>query len=377
MQHRKVGALFEKLGPRTSVAADGTVTATSVAPVRLCEMTANVAYARTLKPLLPPSAFLPARSRLLWLPLHLGVIGLSMYLIAAHRVAWPLIPLLSLCIGMSFAGITFLAHETLHGTVVRGRRLRHAVGWIGFLPFVLSPRLWTAWHNRVHHGHANHPERDPDAYPTLQTYERSRAVRIAMQLAPGNSRWAGVTPLLFGFSIHSAHMLLRARRSRYLTPTEHRWALLETAVGVALWSTLALQWGMVSFLFMYLLPLFAANAIVMGFILTNHSLSPLTDQNDPLLNSLSVTLPPFLEWLTLRFGFHVEHHIFPSMSSRHAPAVRALLRTHWPERYQSMSLPSALLRLHRTARVYKDHFTVVDPRTGRECSTLTPLGSTR
>jgi fatty acid desaturase len=114
----------------------------------------------------------------------------------------------------------------------------------------------------------------------------------------------------------------------------------------------------------------------MGFILTNHSLSPMTDQNDPLLNSLSVTLPPLLEWLTLRFGFHVEHHIFPSMSSRHAPAVRAILRTHWPERNQSMSLRRALLRLHRTARVYKDHYTVVDPRTGREGSTLTPLGST-
>jgi fatty acid desaturase len=335
---------------------------------------AAVSYARELKPLLPSGAFSPARSRLLWLPVHLAVLGVSMCAIAAHWVAWPFVPVLSLCIGMSFAGITFLAHETLHGAVVRRRLLRRVIGWIGFLPFVLSPRLWTAWHNSVHHGHANHPERDPDAYPTLETYERSRAVRVAMDVAPGNNRWTGVLPFFFGFSIHSAHVLICARRWGYLSKAEHRWALLETACGIGLWTALAIHVGLVSFLFVYLLPLLVANAIVMGFILTNHSLSPMTEQNDPLLSALSVTLPPVLEWLTLRFGYHVEHHIFPSMSSRHAPAVRALLRTRWPERYQSMSLPRALRLLHRTARVYKDPYTFVNPRTGREWPTLAPSG---
>ena len=334
----------------------------------------TAAYAREIRPLLQNGVFLPARSRLLWLPFHLTVIALSTYAIATHSVSWWIVPLFSLCIGMGFAGITFLAHETLHGSVVRQSRLRDVIGWIGFLPFVISPVLWKAWHNRVHHGHTNHPELDPDAYPTLETYEGSRAVRVAMDLAPGNSRWTGIIPLLFGFTIHSAHVLLRARRWGYLTRAEHRRALLETGLGIALWTALAINVGWVSFLFVYLLPLLVANAIVMGFILTNHSLSPMTAQNDPLLNSLSVTLPGVLEWLTLRFGYHVEHHIFPSMSSRHAPAVRALLRSRWPGRYQSMSLPRALLMLHRTPRVYKDHCTVVNPRTSRECRTLTPTG---
>jgi fatty acid desaturase len=295
-----------------------------------------------------------------------------MYVIATSGVAWPFLPALSLCIGMSFAGITFLAHETLHGAVVRDQRLRHVIGWLGFLPFVVSPRTWNAWHNRVHHGHTNHPDLDPDAYPTLEAYEGNRAVRVAMDLAPGNSRWTGLIPLLFGFSIHSSHVLIRARRWGYLARSEHRRALLETGLGVVLWSALAISVGLSSFLFMYGLPLLVANSIVMGFILTNHSLSPMTARNDPLLNSLSVTLPSFLEFLTLRFGYHVEHHIFPSMSSRHAPAVRTLLCDRWPERYQTMPLVHALLRLHRTPRVYKDPCTVIDPRTSRQCATLTP-----
>ena len=335
-------------------------------------MTTPVSYARALKPLLPSGAFAPARSRLLWLPAHLAVIIPSMWAAASGVAPWPLLPVFSLCIGLSFAGLTFLAHETLHGAVVRGRRLRHAVGWIGFSHFLVSPRLWNAWHNRVHHAHANHPERDPDAYPTLETYEADRWVRRALELAPGNGRWTGLFALFFGFSIHSAHMLLVSRRRGYLTAPEHRRALLETGLAVALWTALGVSVGLVSFVFVYVLPLLVANAVVMGFILTNHSLSPMAPHNDPMLSSLSVTLPPILEWATLRFGYHVEHHIYPSMSSRHAPAVRELLRERWPGRYQSLPLGKALLLLHRTPRVYKDHYTVVDPGTNRECRTLEP-----
>jgi fatty acid desaturase len=110
----------------------------------------------------------------------------------------------------------------------------------------------------------------------------------------------------------------------------------------------------------------------MSFILTNHSLSPRVEINDPLVSGLSVTTPRWIDWLTLRFGFHVEHHLFPGMSSRHAWRVRELLRRQWPERYQSMSLLAALRRLHCTARVYKTSTTLFDPRTGAEFPTLLP-----
>jgi hypothetical protein len=49
----------------------------------------HTGYARELKPLLPTGVFEPARSRLLWLPVHLAVIALSMYAIATRAVGWP------------------------------------------------------------------------------------------------------------------------------------------------------------------------------------------------------------------------------------------------------------------------------------------------
>ena len=54
---------------------------------------------------------------------------------------------------------------------------------------------------------------------------------------------------------------------------------------------------------------------------------------------------------------------------------REILRRRWPQRYKSMPLRSALAALHRTARVYKDAVTLVDPRTGQEFPTLMPGSS--
>jgi fatty acid desaturase len=327
-------------------------------------------YARELRPALPADAFAPARSRLIWLPVHTLVIASAITAIATAAVHLPVAVALSLVIGASFAGLTFVAHETLHGGIVRGRRMRHAVGWFCFMPFVLSPRLWVAWHNRVHHGNTGLAGADPDAYPTLAEYEGSRHVRVATDhFSLGRWHLGGALTLLLGFTIQSAQMLAGAAKFG-MTARERRLALLETVLSATFWCAIALGIGFVPFVFAFLLPLVVANVIVMAFIITNHSLSPLTKVNDPLVNSLSVTAPRWVEWVTLRFGFHVEHHLFPAMSSRRAPEVRALLRTRFPGRYQSMSLVRALYTIARTGRVYKDDTTLLDPRTGHEWPTL-------
>jgi hypothetical protein len=110
----------------------------------------------------------------------------------------------------------------------------------------------------------------------------------------------------------------------------------------------------------------------MTFIMTNHNLSPLTPVNDPLVNSLSVTLPRPLEWLTLNFGYHTEHHLFPTASTRHGRAIRDAICTRYPERYQTMPLGTALVQLYNTARVYQDHVTLVDPPSGKTWPALVP-----
>jgi len=329
------------------------------------------AYVATLKPELPPQAFEPARSRLLWLPVHATVLAAGILGILQHRVPVLLLPVVSLVMGLSFAGLAFLGHETLHGAIVRNHRLRYLVGFVGFLPFTVSPRLWIAWHNLMHHGNANKPGVDPDAYPTLDEHRASALVRMSTDyLGVGRGRLRGLTSLGIGFTAHSAHQLFAAGPRGTLPRRELVLAWLETLAGLVAWLALLPLLGGVGFLFAYVLPLMVGNAIVMAYIFTNHSLSPHTRVNDPLANSLSVTVPRWVDFVTLRFGFHVEHHLFPWMSSRHAPLVRKLVLERWPERYQSMPFWRALLLIHRTPRVYVDDETLLDPETGERVATL-------
>jgi fatty acid desaturase len=342
----------------------------STSPMELLTISA---YAREVRPLLPGGAFAPARSRALWIPVHYAIIAALAWALASQRVPWPLWPVAALVIGFCMAGVTFVGHEALHGGVVRGRRSIRVIGWLGFLPFVVSPQLWMAWHNRVHHNHCAQPGIDPDMYPTLHEYQTQPAARImADYFGIGRQRFVGALSLLFGFTGQSLQMLFKARRAGVLAPRLHRRAILETAAGIAVWTAVGFLVGPRVFVFVFVLPLIVANTIVMTFIMTNHNLSPLSPVNDPLVNSLSVRLPRLLEWLTLDFGFHVEHHLFPTMSTRQGRVVRQLLRARFPERYQSLPLHTAIRQLHRTARVYRDDTTLIDPHTGETWPTLQP-----
>lgn len=326
-----------------------------------------------MKGALPPDVHAPATSRLWWLPIHVAVIALGIAALGAGWLPLSLAWIASLVIGLSFAGLTFLAHETLHGAVVHGRSWQAVIGGASFLPFCISPKAWIAWHNRRHHGHTQQAGVDPDSFPTEQVYRGSRLTRFMIDRV-GASRGApgGVFALLFGFTIQSTQVLLGSHASGLLTQRERNLALLYTAFAWSAWLSLGLWFGWVPLVFGFVLPLVVANAIVMGHILTNHSLSPLGDVNDPLLNSLSVTLPRWASWLTLGFGYHVEHHLFPWMSTRHAKAVKALVLSRWPERYQSMPLARALWAVYRTPRVYADRTTLIAGRTGRCWPTLMP-----
>lgn len=334
-------------------------------------LVARSTYVGDVRPHLPAGAFERATSRLIWLPVAIAVAAVSAIAIADRWLPLYLAPLLSLAIGASFAVMAFVTHEVLHGAIVPGRHWQRMLGWIGFAPFALSPMLWTRWHNRTHHSAANHID-DPDRYPTLEEYQTMRGARVLVDgFSPGGKRWRGVLTLALGFTGQSTMVLASSVRRGIMTARERRIAVVESLLGIAVWATVAFLVGPLAFVFVYVIPLMIANACVMSFILTNHSLNPVVTIDDPLASGLTVTMWRPMEWLTLNFGYHVEHHLFPSMSTRHARTVRAVLQERWAKNYQSMSLFKALWKLHRSARVYKDATTLIDPMTGTEFPTLT------
>ena len=114
-----------------------------------------------------------------------------------------------------------------------------------------------------------------------------------------------------------------------------------------------------------------ANVLQMSYIATNHLLCDETcDVNDPLANSLSVSVPRWLGWLHLNFGNHIEHHIFPYMNPQNSPAVRAAIENRYGARYRSLPILKAIQLLYRTPQVHLNQKELVDLNSGEVYSTL-------
>jgi fatty acid desaturase len=125
-------------------------------------------------------------------------------------------------------------------------------------------------------------------------------------------------------------------------------------------------------LFVYVVPLLAANAITMSYIATNHHLNSLTSINDTLANTLSVRSIGWLETLHFHFGYHVEHHLFPTVSGRHTPVIRDLLVRLYGERYLSLPHLRALRLIYTRPKIHQTADTLIDPQTQHVFHTLAP-----
>src|SRR2546423_15169268 len=102
-----------------------------------CSVVANLpraSYVQVLRRDLSERAFDRAPSRLAFVPAQLAIIVAGTLAIALGWIPWFVVPLVSLAIGASFAGMTFVAHELLHGGLVKNKYAQYAIGWLGLLP---------------------------------------------------------------------------------------------------------------------------------------------------------------------------------------------------------------------------------------------------
>jgi fatty acid desaturase len=330
-------------------------------------------YAREVRAHLPPEVFQPAPGRLLWLPVHLAIIAALGAYVVVVAPPWYLALLAAVVAGHSWGCLGFLAHEALHHGLTRNRTLERVAGTLGFAIMCLSPTLWMAWHNQAHHGNTGRPVADPDGFGRLGFWRKNAVVRALESLSPGSGLKRSAMFLPIWFSLHSFLVLVfHSERNRYYARISRRTVYLEAGSMLALWLGLLALVGPWSFLFVYGVPLLVANTLIMSYIATNHFLNPLTETNDPLANTLSVTSPRWLEWLHLQFGYHVEHHLFPTLSGRHAPRVRAVLIRLYGERYLTMPHARALRLLYTRPKLHDGYDTLVDPRTMATFQALAP-----
>ena len=92
-------------------------------------------YINAIRHELPPEVFRRVPWRLLWIPLHLGLIALGWWAVIELDPHWSLKLCASLVIGHSFACLSFLGHELLHDSMIRRGPLQSFLGWICFLHY--------------------------------------------------------------------------------------------------------------------------------------------------------------------------------------------------------------------------------------------------
>lgn len=263
-----------------------------------------------------------------------------------------------LCLAHSV--LVFLAHEAMHGSISSNKQVQNFIGFIGMLPFMVSPTLWRQWHNKNHHGHTNAGNRDPDSFGTLDRYERVKSTRFVTKLAPGSGHWLSYFFLFYWFTFHGQVVLWIQSALLYDFRTLNRKkAIFETGLMFAYWAGLAYIAGPYLSILMIAIPMIVANFTIMSYIATNHFLMP--QDPHPLLNSMGVTTLPILDMLHLNFSHHIEHHLFPTMNWKNFPALRKYLKERFPEVYLAPNHKRAISMLYKTPRIYQDDQTLCDP----------------
>lgn len=321
-------------------------------------------YRRELMPHLGPEVFKPNLDRLVWF-FVCATAGLSAFFaIVILNPAWPIKIALGIFIGICNGIIGFATHELLHGSVTKSERLQSIFGFFGLMPYVISPTYWKYVHNRLHHGKTQQTIRDPDAFPTLRIYKNSKFVQAIFPFTPGSGRKRSYLYFFFWLSFHEfvAQIYLRFRNGIF-DAMNHRRVTIELSSQILILGALLWIAGPSNWLYVMILPIAAQNYMLMSYISTNHNLSPLTSDNDPLVNSLTVTSHPVIEFFTLNFGYHVEHHLFPTVSAKHAKKIHKELVSKFPDTYKFMPKGEAMKKLYQTARIYKNSTTLIHPET--------------
>ena len=244
---------------------------------------------------------------LLYIPIVAGMYFLATWMNHVSH-PWYLMLLGSLELSVLVSAAVFLAHEVLHGSVVKSKLLQDLAGYIGFAPFLVSPYLWRFWHNKAHHGHTNQGNYDPDSFGTLDRCEREPTTRFVTKLAPGSGHFLSYIFLFYWFTFHGQVILWLGRYSYAFRSFNRKRAVFDSALMLGFWGYLAWNIGWYGSFFTIVIPMLLGNFTIMSYIATNHFLRPQSDH--PLVNSMSITSPRWVDALHFNFSHHVEHHLF-------------------------------------------------------------------
>ncbi len=232
----------------------------------------------------------------------------AVHLAAAGVWRWPAMFVHGVLLVALFAA----AHESIHYTAFRTRRLNHVVAFLAGLVLLL-PSRWFHWFHLAHHRLTQQPG-DPElASPRPASrrawlwhvsgipYWRAQA-RVLMALAAGRVE-GGFVP--------------RARHAGVVA--EARLVLLAYAA-VAGWAWLAASTAPLQY---WILPVLLGQPVLRLFLLAEHAGCP--EVPDMLANTRTTLTNGAVRWCAWNMPFHTEHHLAPAVPFHALPRLHELV----------------------------------------------------
>jgi len=324
-------------------------------------------------------------------------IFMSLYLVGIYGIySMQFLPIkifLSIFMGISLASLSFFMHDLMHGAIVKSKRITYLIGLSIGLLNLFAPLFWQRIHN-FHHARTNKMD-DPDRMYiwTEKPNNIFEKFRYGLRISRNSyNRFFSLISMSVGFFWYFFTMFYALLKKdpkgiqyqgikKLFKPKEVYFILGELLLLFSFQGfifTIIANFNFLNYFLISLLPILIAHFITMLYIHTNHFLSPLTIRiDDPLINSLSLKNSWFVDKLFSNFSHHVEHHLFPAMSSSHYPKIRKLLLGLYPERFQLIPMPLAVKLLCTTPRIYSDSTHLVNyDGEGKTCCLL-PKSNTK
>lgn len=325
------------------------------------------------------------------------IICMAIYLFGIYSILnFHMFPLMKLVVavvmGITLGSLTFFLHDLFHGSIIKSKPISYLVGLSIGIFNLFAPLFWQRVHN-LHHattGHINDPDRsyifsekpknafEKFVYKTRLSNETLHPFMSLVFMSTGFF-WYFSSTMFYGLvakklslsedkKYQKIQMLFKRKEMLFVLGE----LLCIFAFQIFLFVGIAHN-SFLNYFLISLLPVAISHFIAMSYIHTNHFLSPLTGEiDDPLVNSLSLKNSWFVDKIFSNFSHHVEHHLFPAMSSSHYPKIRKLLLKLYPNRFQLIPMIDAMKLLFKTPRIYGDYTHLVTSDGTKKVKCLMP-----
>lgn len=264
--------------------------------------------------------------------------------------------LISIPVGILYASIFTYCHELSHGTILKNRTLMYLAEIVFWSVNYMPATMWRKIHNSNHHINVNN-YKDPDRR-TFKSERNKYSFVYNLFCYPNRLLRYSLTvgfAMIFYTWKHIISVFYRTGKKPsivtykpHYSSHEKKLVLLELVFILAYQIIVYFITGtLIKYLIFSLISYYVSSAILISLIITQHLINPhFKEFSDPVINSTSIILPRFLDFLVDYHSYHTEHHIFPGINFDYYPIVSKELQKTFPDIYNRERFISAIKKAY-------------------------------